>query len=972
MRSRTTLLVLVLGAVLSGSAWAQSTQGRLTGLVSDTQGAILPGVTVTATSPSLIGVQSTVTQADGKFLFPALPTGTYKLVFELSGFQKLTREGVQVVLGQTLSVDAQLPLASLSETVTVTGESPVIDVSTTRVGTSLKGDALIAVPNSTDVWGALSEAPGIRLQGFDVGGSHKSQQSGYESFGVQNQARVISDGVDHTEGVGGTGFYEDYFANEEVSVSALGSDVEMNSPGAAIVTTIKSGGNSFKGLEHFSYEPGSFVGTNGETSDIAARGFVCPPNGLGVQQCNNPNLLFWEGHADLGGPVMKDKVWFYAAYNQFKIDKQVSGVAQSVATDLGKFNNYTTKGTGKISKNNTLIGYFQAGHKQKPFRNLSTLVPPESILAQNSWSKMYKGEWQSVMSDRLFLNVNVGRFTLDWPMVPAVDPRASAANIPAIYRSVTGKQTGSGWNAFSTFRSKPQVKAQATYYLPGKAGSHDFKFGFEDIYDSYHFGINGQSGPYRLSYATPTSPTADRIRFIDTGLPGDYNNGWTAGANLDQHYAVYAQDRWAFNNRVSLTAGFRFDYQDVGYQDGIRKPEISDVTTALQAGDGGRIFPASSTVAGASFFKNKNVAGRVGVSYGLTGDGKNVLKAFYGRYYNNLADGFSSANPAGQRYVEYNFNDLNRNGKYDGVQELGTFRTRLGGADAPVDPNTKTPYTDEVSFTLERQFWRESSIRGTYVRKMQRDFVPFYYTPIVTAWIGQLTVPKSAVVNGVTYNLLDVPNSLADATDSAYTNYPGSDFNYDTIEVAFTKRFGSGLFVQASGDYQWRDELRSADIPDTGSSSPLSTDPIGVYPQLAISATAPNRQKTTMYHAQLSGHYSFKYDVGIGLNYRFQSGFPYSLVVPDGAVDLNVCNFNCAFFATNLDANRSESVNLMNFRIDKAFPFGGGKKATLMLDIYNLLNADPVTNFNLSVTSPRTVIAVLDPRVFQMGFRFEF
>ena len=131
------------------------------------------------------------------------------------------------------------------------------------------------------------------------------------------------------------------------------------------------------------------------------------------------------------------------------------------------------KGTGKISQNNTLIGYVQMGHKQKPHRNLSTLVPPESILAQDSWSKMYKGEWQSVLSNRAFLDVNVGRFTLDWPMVPAVDPRASAANIPAVYRSVQGKQTGSGWNAFSTFRSKPQVKAQMTYFLPDKAGSQE-------------------------------------------------------------------------------------------------------------------------------------------------------------------------------------------------------------------------------------------------------------------------------------------------------------------------------------------------------------------------------------------------------------------------------------------------------------------------------------------------------------------
>jgi hypothetical protein len=973
MRGRAAWTVVVAIAVMCTAppAFAQITQGRLTGLVTDAQGAVLPGATVTATSPALIGQQNTVTQPDGRYLFPALPTGTYKVVFELAGFRTMTREDIKISLGQTISVDAQLGLASLSENVTVAAASPVVDVTTTKVGTSLKGEQLIAVPNSTDVWGALSEAPGIRMQGFDVGGSHKSQQSGYESFGIQNQAKVVSDGVDHTEGVGGTGFYEDYYANEEVSVGSLGSDVEMNSPGASIVTTIKSGGNQFKGLEHFSYEPGSFVGNNATPSDIASRGYVCPKNGAGVQQCDNPNLLFWELHTDLGGPVMKDKIWFYGAYNQFHIDKQVSGVSQSVATDLGLFNNYTGKGTGKISQNNTLIGYIQIGRKQKPHRNLSTLVPPESILAQNSYSKMYKGEWQSVLSNRAFLDVNVGRFTLDWPMVPAVDPRASAANIPSIYRA-NNSQTGSGWNAFSTFRSKPQVKVQMTYFLPDKGGSHDFKFGFEDIYDSYHFGINGQSGPYRLSYSAPGAASPDRIRFIDTGLPSDYNNGWTAGANLDQHYAGYLQDRWAPNNRLTITAGVRFDYQDVGYKDGTRKPEICDATTPLQAGDGGRIFPCSSTIPGASFFKNNNVSARVGFSYNLDGVGKTVLKAFYGRYYNNLADGFSSANPAGQRYVEYNFNDLNGNKKYDGPQELGTFRFRLGGADAPVDPHLKTPYTDEVSATVERQFWGESSIRGTYVRKMQRDYVPFYFTPIITAWLGQLTVPKTATVAGTTFNLVDVPDALADLTDAEYTNYPNGYFNYDTIEVAFTKRFGSKFFFQVSTDYQWRNELRSADIPDWGSTSPLSTDPIGVGPQLSVNANAGERQKTTMYHAQLAGHYTFPHDFGVGVNYRFQSGFPYSLYIPDGSVDLNVCNFNCSFFAQNLDQNRSESVNLLNVRVDKSFPIGGRAKATLMLDAYNILNADPVTNFNLSFTSPRNVIAVLDPRVFQMGFRFEF
>src|SRR5712691_2466041 len=325
MRSSAVWLVIVaIACVLMASpGYAQIGQGRLTGTVTDAQGAVLPGVTVTATSPAQIGVRTALTEADGRFLFPGMPSGTYKLTFELQGFRKIDRDNVVVVLGQTISLDAQMQIGGLAENVTVTGASPVVDVTTTKVGTSLKGEALIAVPSSTDVWGALSEAPGIRMQGFDVGGSHKSQQSGYESFGIQNQAKVVSDGVDHTEGVGGTGFYEDYFANEEVSVSSLGSDVEMNSGGAAIVTTIKSGGNQFKGLEHLTYEPGKFVGSNGVPSNISGRGYTCPTNSAGQQQCANPNLLFWEVHADVGGPIKKDKVWFYAAYNHFKIDKVV-------------------------------------------------------------------------------------------------------------------------------------------------------------------------------------------------------------------------------------------------------------------------------------------------------------------------------------------------------------------------------------------------------------------------------------------------------------------------------------------------------------------------------------------------------------------------------------------------------------------------------------------------------------------------
>ena len=368
-----------------------------------------------------------------------------------------------------------------------------------------------------------------------------------------------------------------------------------------------------------------------------------------------------------------------------------------------------------------------------------------------------------------------------------------------------------------------------------------------------------------------------------------------------------------------------------------------------------------------------NFAPRLGFSYDLTGKGQTVFKGFYGRYYNNMADGFSSANPGGTSYAEYNFNDLNHNNRYDGPQELAGLRLRLGGADAPVDPNARTPYTEEFSGSLEHQFWGESSARVTYVRKHSNDFIPFYYNPYVPAWDGKLTVPTRQVSSdGQVFNLVDIPASLASQSSGLYTNIPDSHFYYDTIEVAFNKRFSQKFFINTSADYQKRNELRSADIPDWGSTSPLATDPIGVGYFVNANPSVPNRQKTTMYHFQAMGRYTLPYEIGFAVNYRYQSGFNYSKIIADGDTTPGLNITPSPFFVQNLDQNRSDNVSLMNFRIDKGFTFGGHYKLTGIFDLYNVLNANPVTNFSLTNGNFGTIISVLDPRVAQLAIRFEF
>ena len=174
------VLLSLLGLAHNGSA--QTGLGRLIGTVADPQRAVLPGVLVTVTSPALIGQETTVTEGDGRYLFPALPSGVYIVTFELASFQTFTRQNIVITLATTITVDAQLDLATLAENVVVTGASPLVDLTTQKVGVHFGAKVLASVPSATDMWALLAQTPGIRMLDFDVGGSRKSTQSQYRGL----------------------------------------------------------------------------------------------------------------------------------------------------------------------------------------------------------------------------------------------------------------------------------------------------------------------------------------------------------------------------------------------------------------------------------------------------------------------------------------------------------------------------------------------------------------------------------------------------------------------------------------------------------------------------------------------------------------------------------------------------------------------------------------------------------------------
>jgi hypothetical protein len=230
------VLALALGApAVSVAQTTSATTGAINGKVTDTTGGILPGVTVTISSPSMQGVRTDITREDGVYRFSAVPPGEYTVTYELGGFEKITREGLRVGLGFTATVNVELRVASLSESVTVSGQSPVVDVTTTKTSTNFDAQQLASLPNARDFWAILAASPAIQMQRIDVGGSAAGTQTGYSTYDTKSdQHRPMVEGIVNTEGTNAAGFYYDYGAVEEVSVTTGANTPEM--PWAGVMT----------------------------------------------------------------------------------------------------------------------------------------------------------------------------------------------------------------------------------------------------------------------------------------------------------------------------------------------------------------------------------------------------------------------------------------------------------------------------------------------------------------------------------------------------------------------------------------------------------------------------------------------------------------------------------------------------------------------------------------------------------------
>ena len=979
IRGRTALLVGVMVAVIAIPATAQEFRGRINGTVVDTSQAVLPGVTVTATSPALIQPQTTTTSAEGTYQFPALPPGVYVLTFELAGFQTFKRENIRVVINTTLSVDAALGVVALQESVTVSGESPVVDTSTTTIGTNFTKELLTEIPNARDIWAAISQAPGFQMTGYDVGGSHTGTQTGFIAYGVDDQRTTRIEGVNTTEDTGANAGYFDFGSFEELQVAGAGNLADQDTPGSSMNITVKSGGERFSGMWYSDWEGKNLISDN--VPRAFKTGYQKDDDSFFVRvglQRGNPIDRQYDINANLGGPLWKRKIWFFYSYrlnDQYKFVLNPDGSVFDTLARSKLTNGYTVKLTYQLNRNNQLIGYMNKREKLQALRDFGPGIPLSAAYNQSSRNYPGKVEWTSVLSSNLFLDVQASQWYNFFPLRPTTESGAFAGPyVPGrVDISTTNRLDGGPNTAYQDQkRFKPQFAASLSYFRKGWRGDHSFKFGGEGRREKRKFFADQ---PYDIVYYDAVLGVTPRELEL-------YNTP-NEGINQTNNVSLYVNDTWRVNNRLTLNLGLRYDYYKDGWPEQVVDP---NGFPALASSTDPRVldFYATRTVPESWVATTHTIGPRAGFVYDLGGNGKRVIKGFFGRYYYNSAPDTiaAAANPVGRGQLRYRWNDVNGNLQLDGPQELGTFLRSIGAAgaaSATVDPNLKRPYGDEVSAHYEHELRRGLSGRVSYVYKAIRD----EWAIVDVSRINAYTVPFTATdpgPDGIAGNTDDgAPISLLDRTatpeERVFTNPsdPTYDSNFNTFEVAINRRFEQKWMLLTSFGYTWLDQFHA----NTSTTSVLSAAGNGKAFDWRPNLLRFGRETSTIWNYKLIGRYVAPWEIGLSASYKLQSGRQWGR-----SLNVSLPTAGSETIRTEpVTANRAPNIGIFDLRLDKSFKIRPAGRFTAMVDVFNLTNDGSVIVMRTATAAPAAgapygtfgeVIALLDPRIVRFGLRYEF
>jgi Carboxypeptidase regulatory-like domain len=1029
-RVRAALRVISLIVLLPAGAFAQAS---ITGVVKDTSGAVLPGVTVEASSPVLIEkVRSAVSDSTGQFRIVDLRAGTYSVTFTLPGFSSVKREGIELEGSFTAAVNAELKVGAVTETITVTGETPVVDTQNVRRQTVISNDLITAIPAARAYAGLMTLMPNTVV----AGGAASDVQvvPGMVVFGSAggrgNEGRLQLDGLSTGSAFNGAGvsaYIPDVGNAQEVVMTTSGGLGEAEVGGPALSIVGKTGGNSVKGSFYASGVTEGMIGSN-YTQELKDRGLTTPGSLTKV----------WDYNLGIGGPIMKDRIWYFGQARDEGSHKTVPGMFANAnagdptkwryvadrtkpAVNAASFRTTSLRLTAQPTARNKFMIFWD---EQKPCEGAAfpgaadsvsacrnsetgevigggTAAPTPAASATNSpeiaayrdyGQRVRQATWQSPMTSRLLVEGGVGGYQSRWggKLMPGSTiqdfvrvteqcARGCADNggiANLIYRS---PNFSSNWQGSFNWR------ASASYVL----GAQNMKFGYMGGYliDTQKNFSSDSFTAYRTQNGVP-----DQITELINRFPIDQRV---------RYDAFYAQEQWTIG-RMTLQGALRFDRAWSFFPEaavgGVRF--LPTVT----------VYPETKGVD-----SYKDITPRGGVAYDVFGNGKTALKVSVGKYLEAAQNGgnFSASRPTARivgttitgvtRTWTDRDNDfvpdcdlLNGDSQSTTIDFCGPISNSAFGT--PVFNTTQDPAllagwgvraSDwQIGVSVQQELMPRVSMEVGYYRRWLQNYTVTDNINQAPSDFGTFTINAPAdprlpdgggyAIPGPLYNVnQNVASNLTSLVTKA-RNYGDQTQYSHSIALNLTARPRNGLVLQG-GFNTAKTILDYCDIR-------------AALPEMLIIIGTPTMSPTNPYCHQDSGFikrftalgsYTIpKVDIQIAGTVRSDQGdslradwqAPNSLISP-------ILGRNLSNAAPSVTVNLIEPgtlygdrVNELDLRIAKILRFGR-TRTNVGVDIYNITNSAPVLTYNQAfVPNGRwlTPNSVLQPRFVKISAQIDF
>ncbi|PYS28778.1 MAG: hypothetical protein DMG11_11430 [Acidobacteria bacterium] len=1021
---RTFTLRFVVGVVLLTMlpAIASAQTSGITGTVKDMSGAVLPGVTVEVSSPVLIEkIRSTISDESGRYQVIQLRPGTYAVTFTLPGFNTVKREGIELTSDFTAQVNADMSVGAIQDTVTVTEEVPVVDTQNITTRTVMTRDILDVMPTGRNIQAVGIMIPGttIRAGGGgaisrDVGGSGGLQQSPLVYKGSDDAVQTV-EGL-RLNNLCGNGAFSGVYWNDgsfqEISYVTGADSAEMGQGGVRIAMVPKDGSNSFHGTVFGSFTRGPWQ-TGNLRSNLRGDLTYNPANTL-----TNVSVIkrIWDFNPGFGGPIIKDKLWFYATFRHWGVSKTVSDsyfnkfgpTSTSYEADLsrpGIDDGHIVSRAGRLS--------WQIGHKDKltvyhddqnKYRNhwgiggaaTQSVTPEASAIQVTPTSFVHVSKWTRTQNSKLLFEAGFSMYDQEYtelyqPDVVGSDNKVfdpvliAKSKIYSITEQTNGKVTGA-WNNPADHFSALRTYSGASSYV---AGGHVLRFG----------GTLSEGSRRTVEYYT-----GDLTMTFNQGLPQsvtlrtprDQKEGIKADVGL------FAQDKWTIK-RATLTLGLRYDWF---------RGEVLDEDLPA-----GRWNPATH-FSGFPVQNWKDLSPRLGIAYDLFGNGKTALKASWARYVNGeAATTASNANPQTTigrtdtrtwRDLNNDFTIFNPDGSVQ-LNELGpTTSANFGKVVASTTTNDPSilsgwghrPFNWENQVSVQHQLANGVSVNAAWYRRSYKNQTVIdnqlasssnYDGPFCITAPSNPNLPGGGgyqlcglydikpTAQGQVQNIRKLASAFGGISD-VYTGY----------DVTLLARFSGGTFIQGGINGQRRildtcSAPIAAAVPGiTGNATPGA---IGVVNAQVDSPESYFCKQKYPFRpdVKIAASRPLPWDVSFSDTYQFSQGplilgtwdAPNSVIAP--ALGRNLAAGATATKRINLiepGKQYGEKLNQLDLRLSKRFRLEN-TRFRVDADLYNVFNSNwPFTvnnTFSMAASSQwLRPTNVLQGRLFKLGAQFDF